>query len=324
MKPSGMDPILDNPGQQLKRARELKEISTDMVAQRLRLDIKFVHAIDNDDYTPFPAAAYVRGYLRGYARMVDLNADQIITAYDQIAGEAPSLEPYVSQPVPQVGSDDGHIKLVTYSLIAATLLLLGLWWHNQQDNSEQTLDLPTLINPAQENPGASTSEPLAPYDEEQLTESGPETVQSEATPNSVEHEFGVVQFSEFIQPSPSPAALSGDTSRAGENLQTDTSRHDMADPASVSDLPPEDGQDIVLEFSQESWVEITDSNNEKHFSSLGKPGEVVRISGLAPFKVVIGRSTAVTLSFHGETIDLQPLSRGQVARFTLDETGAHR
>lgn len=324
MKHSDTDQNPDNPGQQLKRAREQKEISAEMIAQRLRLDIRYVHAIDNDDFAHLPAAAYVRGYLRGYARIVDIDADQIIAAYDQIAGEAPSLEPYVSQPVPQASTDDGYIKLVTYSLIAATVLLLGLWWQNQQDSTEHTVDLSTVINPPSENAAASTSEPIVQLGEVPLTEARPDIAQMVSTPKTVEHEFGVVQLSELPQPIPSQTASTVDTAQPGEYLRTDTDQIDMPDPASVEELSLEEGQDIVLEFSQESWVEITDSNREKHYSSLGKPGEVVRITGLAPYKVVIGRSSAVSLSYHGQVIDLQPLSRGQVARFTLDESGAHR
>jgi cytoskeleton protein RodZ len=48
-----------------------------------------------------------------------------------------------------------------------------------------------------------------------------------------------------------------------------------------------------------------------------KDGDQQTLTGTPPFDVVIGNSADVRLAYRGQPVDLGPLSRGNVARFTL-------
>src|SRR3990167_11169644 len=67
-----------SPGALLKKAREAKKLSQDQVAKQLRLSLQWIENIENDDYSRAAAIIYVRGYLRSYARLVDVSADLVM------------------------------------------------------------------------------------------------------------------------------------------------------------------------------------------------------------------------------------------------------
>lgn len=329
---------MENPGQILKKAREEKEFTIDVIAQRLRLDTRLVEAIEQDNFDVFPAAAYVRGYLRSYAKQVDVAQDEIIAAYDQVAADGPTIEPHVTQAQPQASSDDKHIKIVSYSVVAASLLLLALWWNSQQ---QEVLDERVELTPQGEQAVTTPDTPVVVQDGSELSLSPTENVSEqdestiifENTPVTLEHDYGVVYLNETPAEPDNSAAILEQLADV-EATQNELAATEMA--ASSSTLPsvtdqPEDireavasSDDIIIEFTGESWTEIRDGSSTSLYSGLAMPGEVVRLSGVMPYKVVIGRVSSATFQYQGQQLDLEPLSRGQVARFVIDETGAHR
>ena len=327
MKNTQADQNLTTPGPLLLKAREAQDISAEMVAQHLRLDTDLVHALENDDYAKFPAVAYVRGHLRGYANMVDLNGDKLVKLFDQSAKKAPAIEPFVSQPEPQASSGDRHIRAVTYSLIAALVLLLALWWQTHRPSVETTVELnqEMSITPEQEQEESietvilEGSSGILPLPEISL-----ETTTVQEEPMELQHDYSLVTFSEL----PEPPEQGVETELTGAGLEL--SAQNNANGLEISSMPSAadpiriENQGIIMQFTDESWVQITDANNSKLFSALGKAGEVVNVTGLAPFRIVIGKASAVIMSYQGDFIDLDPLARNEVARFTIDENGAHR
>ena len=67
-----------SPGALLKKAREAKKLSQEQIAKQLRLSLQWIENIENDDYSRAAAIIYVRGYLRSYARLVDVSADLVM------------------------------------------------------------------------------------------------------------------------------------------------------------------------------------------------------------------------------------------------------
>jgi len=321
-------------GQRLQEAREQKGISVEMVAQRLRLDVKFIQALDNDDYEQFPALTYVRGHIRGYANMVGLNPEELTCSLDHKAKIAPSLKPSVSQPQQQAGLGDKPVKVVTWSLITALVLLLGLWWHTHRSSVEETTPVVEDSAPVEPASGDTPNLKIIEGGTGTLSLPKPEKVQekppAQDKPEELKHEFGVQHFSDLPKPpeqsEPTDIPISRpvteqnwvDVSQKVENSQAVNPIISSANPAQI------EKQDIVLQFTDKSWVKITDSTGDKLFSRLGNPGEVVNVAGTAPFRVVIGRASVVIMSYQENFIDLDPLTKNEVARFTLDENGAHR
>jgi cytoskeletal protein RodZ len=70
-----------SPGAMLRTARIQHNLNVEQVAKELHLDARIVTAMENDDHSALPEPIFVQGYLRSYARLVGLSADEIVSRY---------------------------------------------------------------------------------------------------------------------------------------------------------------------------------------------------------------------------------------------------
>jgi cytoskeleton protein RodZ len=70
-----------SPGAMLRTARIQRNLKVEQVAKELHLDTRIVTAMENDDQSTLPEPIFVQGYLRSYARLVGLPADDIVSRY---------------------------------------------------------------------------------------------------------------------------------------------------------------------------------------------------------------------------------------------------
>ena len=76
------------PGASLRNAREAAGLSTKEVADSLNLLVSNVEAIEANNYAHMNARIFVRGYIKSYARFLDLNVDELLRAADdRLKGE---------------------------------------------------------------------------------------------------------------------------------------------------------------------------------------------------------------------------------------------
>ena len=133
-----MDPRMEapldstGPGAYLRDAREEANMTVEKVAAALLLHVATVEAIEADAYDRLPAPTFVRGYLRGYARVLGLPSGPVLEMYDRQGFEPPPLTPEVTESK-QAHTSDAVVRLVTYAVVVVLVLLVGLWWHSQED-----------------------------------------------------------------------------------------------------------------------------------------------------------------------------------------------
>ena len=120
------------PGAHLRKVREEANMSVDKVATALLLHPHTVEAIEADAYEGLPAPTFVRGYLRGYARVLGLPSAPILEMFDRQGFEPPPLAPDVTESH-QAHTSDTAVRLVTYAVAAVLVVLVALWWHSQED-----------------------------------------------------------------------------------------------------------------------------------------------------------------------------------------------
>jgi len=108
-------------GARLAGARELQGLSLGDVARQLKLAVRQVEALERDDYDAFPGPLFVRGFLRNYAKLLQLDLEH------QIAGVG-AIEP---SPAPEPGAapvaDRVHpVRWLRWALAALLALLIGI------------------------------------------------------------------------------------------------------------------------------------------------------------------------------------------------------
>jgi cytoskeletal protein RodZ len=76
--------------------------------------------------------------------------------------------------------------------------------------------------------------------------------------------------------------------------------------------------EVEATFLDDCWLEVEDGNGDSIYGDLNKSGEVLRIYGVAPFQLLIGRASALNLTFNGDVVDLARFaSTDETAKVTL-------
>ncbi len=73
--------MLDEFSKELKQAREKNGISLQQIAQKSRIDLKFIEALDRGDFGFLPEL-YVKAFIKQYARIVGLDENATIAKYE--------------------------------------------------------------------------------------------------------------------------------------------------------------------------------------------------------------------------------------------------
>ena len=69
--------MTDTIGQRLKKAREYRNLTLEKVEGAIHIRLKFLQALESDDFSAMPSPVQARGFLRNYAQYLDLDLDQI-------------------------------------------------------------------------------------------------------------------------------------------------------------------------------------------------------------------------------------------------------
>ena len=81
-------------GQQLKRAREAKNIELGEVSLSVKINTRILRAIEEWDEAHLPPKTFLRGFLYTYASFLGLDSDEILKAfYSEIGSTKP--KPYL-------------------------------------------------------------------------------------------------------------------------------------------------------------------------------------------------------------------------------------
>ncbi len=148
-------------GECLRRAREAQGLKIEAVAEQLRIDAARLKALERDDFSALPAAVFVRGYVRSYARFLALPEDELIALYEKQA--VPSVPPL--RPMASVRHDKKTIlaQRAGWALVLLLFAAGGYWlvksipWGGHQDTALPSLPSPP---PATKNTAVMTPPPV--------------------------------------------------------------------------------------------------------------------------------------------------------------------
>ena len=125
-----------SPGLRLKRAREMAKMDITSVARQLYLSEDIIHAIERDLYEKLPGLMFAKGYMRSYAKLVNISPDDVIKSFNDLGL---TEEQSTHFPVPLFKAHnhtiDRYIRWVTYGLAAVLILLFLMWWQSSRKPS---------------------------------------------------------------------------------------------------------------------------------------------------------------------------------------------
>lgn len=280
-------------GERLREARTAKDMGVADVAAALKLSPRQVEALEAGDWAALPGHAFVRGFVRNYARFIQIDADALLADLD--APKPPPVRLDLPQNASAVMPASGQAQRRDYAAVLAGLVLVAVavvayfvvpqdFWKSEAKAPEaESAAAPAPLFPPPQAAGDATAAPA----------SAPVPA-SAAVPAEAAAPSPAVAVP-AATPLPAPAAASVSPSAAAASANA-----------------------IRLRFAQPSWVEIRDRSGQIVFSQLNAAGSEHAVEGQPPFALVVGNATHVTVSYKGRDIELQPRSKDDVARVTVE------
>ncbi|MDN6323364.1 MAG: RodZ domain-containing protein [Halomonas sp.] len=324
------------PGELLSRQREQLGVPLADAARALNLRPAVVAGLEQDNYQEIPVAAYRRGYLRAYAKYLDMDDRLVLEAYQAHNGTTDTERKVtmVSTVKPPSRVGDWLFKLVTLLVIVGLIAVTVMWWQsrggNEPPNVGATSTEETASEPAEpaDESGEASSSFTSGNESASLPSNATNVMPSAAeapASSSEENADAIASLDERPQESDNDTAntaaenaeLSGTDQPSEEQANEEQNSADSEQTAAAETA---NANVLELTFNEQSWTEIFDANNQRVFVGLQTPGTSTSVEGEPPFRLTVGNATGVELRYQGEEVDL-PARAGanNVARFTLGE-----
>ncbi|MCY7389461.1 MAG: DUF4115 domain-containing protein [Burkholderiales bacterium] len=296
-------------GELLRLAREKAGLSLGDVASRLRMGVKQVRALEQDDYAALPKGTFLRGFVRNFSKEVGLKPEQALGLLEQTHLAAVAITASVvvmpSQQNINVPPPEGELATprarVLISAVIACLLLTVVWWwweyvrpyraeggRPKAATEEKTVSVQIAVPPSPVSVLPAETVSATPQTSPVLSvPSQPETASPRLTTLPAATVAPVVQAA--APPPVKNSAESRPPSPAGNSV-------------------------LGLTFSDKSWVQVIDGAGKTLLDRTFKGGDAEEVSGRPPFSVVIGNAQATRMAYNGKEVDLAPNTRAAVAR----------
>ena len=295
--------VLQGPGQILKQAREKVKLSSQDIADKMKLKKSLIEDIEQDNYDINISLTFVRGYLKLYAKHVKVDESEILNAFENLSTQKkePAKLQSFSRRVANQANDD-KLMLVTYLIVAAVIALVVIWWFQQSSNDTTTAsNLSSYPETATQDgvtkgilPLKETSKPDTEILKSEPVEDATVMTSNEQVPTGIEKQ-----------------SIAAEISDVSNNLGE---QPDVIQTTNAETVAP---VELIFEFAGDCWMNLADATGENIAYGVKVKGRVMPVTGIPPFVVTLGAPEVVKIRYAGEPIDMSFLPAGRIAKFDL-------
>lgn len=317
-------------GKTLREARENLGMSVNDVANRIKFAPRQIESLEADDYVRLPEAAFVRGFVRSYARLLELDPARLLAGLPSSHTQSSATQEVKSVDVAMPTASSArryNVMLLAAGLAIALVVAIFERMHDRSPEQPesvlktnvQVLELPNVstesgvaqtdeqVQPLTPAPQAvASSIPVAPQTLTKPPARVAPALPQQAVASSTTRPAAIPATQQPLppravraEPVPAkPAAVVGEVPKV--NSETSTAEHALR-----------------MEFDEDAWVEVKDGGGNVLISKMRTKGSLVRVAGKAPLLVIIGNARAVRLFDNGKKINLERYTTADVARVTL-------
>ncbi|PXW91350.1 cytoskeleton protein RodZ [Nitrosomonas sp. Nm84] len=297
--------IVQSVGHILRRARIAKGMSIDDVSRQLRISVQQVEAIEKEDFGKLPGRTFLRGFIRNYANLVQLDSTPLL---QMLPESVPVISTYERTPLTnkQISfssnrEGSGNNRLIIIIILFAVILgayftsEYGIW--NKASDSSSAMN--NEIKKTTEKASVEIQLPLSP-----TIKNAPNTQTNKAPEPSIQINN---EKSQNIESGVKTETLAV----AAENKSI---VQDMEKPAAASS----DLGNLYFKFTADSWVKVVDGKGASVFEQLKKGGSEQMVVGKRPLSIVLGNASGVNLTYNDQEINIPSYKKQDgTARFTL-------
>ena len=314
-------------GDILQQERQRLGLNEKEVADQLHITMHYVKALESNSYEKLPGAVFAKGYLKSYALLLGLDVEDLMSRYDEFTHQQNAESAQERRLLIALDKKDRNKPLVIVSLIIFVTGFLVLWLANSYFSEESVSDVPASVEGAQNirpalsqvNESQVTTPPQLTLEVETEENSAP-TDQSTITPSL--EELSVIASELLVEVDldsnvdSSSAVISETSGSEGSPSLEDLAsalqalRVEQAAGAEASSQPrvitiEAIGSDLLrISFIGESWIEVNDSESRQIYRDIREAGDVLEITGSAPFNILLGDAPFISMSLNGDEIDL--------------------
>ncbi|MGD0227074.1 MAG: helix-turn-helix domain-containing protein [Terriglobia bacterium] len=277
-------------GENLRREREMRGVSLEEISSATKISLRFLDAIEREDFAKLPGGIFSRSFVRSYARYLGLDDERVVAEFQLAARPQTDFDLHrMAAGNTTSGRPGSRTPLIATGV--AVVLLVGsymLFRYSQRALEAPAPSPPPVVVAPKPAPPPPQPAPLASGNAAALPGVNPAT--SEVTPSA--------PTAPAAPSSPQHGPAAGVNPAAPTTPQT-------AVPAATK--PAADG-DLVLQLAatDRAWVAV-DADGKTVLQRVLNPNEVETLKAHKSFDVTTGNAQAVILTLNGET--LKPLGR---------------
>ncbi|HSP07857.1 MAG TPA: helix-turn-helix domain-containing protein [Acidobacteriota bacterium] len=115
-------------GEELKRERELREITLREISEATKISVRILEAIEHDNYKILPGGVFNRNFLRAYAGFIGLDPEMIVRKYQQrhVSDDEEELPPGLGFRPDAAGPAGSRKKKVLWLVAFGVLSILAV------------------------------------------------------------------------------------------------------------------------------------------------------------------------------------------------------
>ena len=287
-----------SPGKLLVWGRERAALTQEQVAKELYMTLTKVRALESDDYRHMGSDTFTRGYLRSYASLIKLDVGQVLAAYDRHAYKHGLIEQVLPRKSESASKPLWQFAVIIIGVLLV-LWLISVWFFDNR--KEPSYNIPAAIVTTPES-YANTS--LITASSIVAVESSSAVLSSAAIMGKLENSQAA--YSAIGSNAFSSAIATSTSVNSTANISIKSSTKSGSSSSSTTLARGNTLDQIVFTFSEECWLEVSDSRGDVLVADLQPTGGRLVLQGRAPFDVKLGNASAVQIELNDEKVAVVP------------------
>jgi cytoskeleton protein RodZ len=283
------------PGELLKEARKKTRRRYKRLSSELGIPERYLEALEENNFSIMAGPTYIKGYLRAYAKKLDLDPETVIAAFERYLKDQRRLKKKAvkKEQKKETKQKYSYVYAVIFLLIALIMLLI-VFIPEGNNNSEKKEDIRSYSETEIQN---SNNIPLILNTKPALSIELEQNTSQNISDLNIQKEVVASEITEEVEEETIKLSI--------ETINT-----------------------IEMNFSGDCWIELMDKKGIIEYR-LAKAGTSIFFEGVGPFKLLIGNSKRVELFYNDVKVSLASttnvktnvsclvLPEGRCSEFTL-------
>jgi cytoskeleton protein RodZ len=285
-------------GTHLRQLRDARGVPLEEIARSSRVAVRYLEALEADDFSAMPAPVFVRGFIRAYCQALHEPPEAALALYRGGGARAPAGPPGPPRrPAQRVEAERQARSIVLVSFVLLVILGVGLF--------AMTLVLDFERPAAKSRPAAAdrVAVALAPVPEP----SAPEPVPRTAPEDVAAAEAPGPEVSPG--PPPSPPAVAVETPRPVDGPPAGAAPGEVGGAVTAP-------YRLVARAVEPTWVRVSTETGRLSEETI-PAGEVREWVSHLPFILTVGNAGGITLELNGHSLPPLGASGVVVSRLVL-------